>query len=275
MKIFSIKKLKRLFIDIKNLDKKSVNNLIVKSKSDGVASIPELAVVLIIMGLLVTSFATFSKIIGVAKANSIITAMNTIKEASFSFKNTYQFLPGDIVNASSIINSNQQNGNGDGFISWGATSDSTTGNESLSFYQHLKTAGSIGNIIEGQITASSDASITSGSIFKSNIDGAGFIPVAFNNANGSYKFNNASKPGQSYTILFGTVGGSSSVFASSDVASSGTLTESTGKNFTTGAVDAEILKSIDKKIDDSNSQSGNFKFNESDTLPIAGYNVEM
>jgi|GEM_PF-2978874 len=257
----------------KNLEAK-----ILASKKDAVASIPELAVVLIILGLLVTSFATFSKIIGVAKANSIISAMNTIKEASYSFKNSYQFLPGDIINAASVIDSTQKNGNGDGLISWGQPTTNSTPNESLSFYQHLKAIGAISGINDVDVVAATEASVTAGTIFRSNIDGAGFLPVSFKPNNGvlpEYGFDNTTKPGSSYTIIFANVGTDNTKLAAASVAGPVSVVPSVANSFSTGAVDVAVAYSIDKKIDDTVATTGKLRYNAAEVMPIVGYNVEL
>ena len=249
---------------------KSIGKSFLSTRSKGVASIPELAVILIILGLMVSAFATFSKIIGIAKANSIIKDYTTLNDAVSSFKATYSFVPGDAINASSILQAGEQDGNGDGLVSWGNSSTATnaSANESLNFFKHLKAAGMLPNISPSAIASTTDAKLTGDqNIFKSNIQGAGFIPVSFNVATG-YKFDSTTNK-NSFTLVLGQF--KSGGLTPTELA--GATTPSTGKIFDTGATESDILKSVDSKIDDESSTSGIFKYNASDALPIAGFSI--
>jgi len=251
---------------------KSIGKSFLSTRSKGVASIPELAVILIILGLMVSAFATFSKIIGIAKANSIIKDYTTLNDAVSSFKATYSFVPGDAINASSILQAGEQDGNGDGLVSWGnsSTAANASANESLNFFKHLKAAGMLPNISPSAIASTTDAKLTGDqNIFKSNIQGAGFIPVSFNVATG-YKFDSSANK-NSFTLVLGQFKNGGLAPTATELA--GATTVSTGKIFDTGATEVDILKSVDSKIDDESSASGIFKYNASDALPIAGFSI--
>ena len=251
---------------------KSIGKSFLSTRSKGVASIPELAVILIILGLMVSAFATFSKIIGIAKANSIIKDYTTLNDAVSSFKATYSFVPGDAINASSILQAGEQDGNGDGLVSWGnsSTAANASANESLNFFKHLKAAGMLPTISLSAIASATDAKLTGDqNIFKSNIQGAGFIPVSFNVAT-DYKFDSITNK-NSFTLVLGQFKNGGLAPTATELA--GATTVSTGKIFDTGATEADILKSVDSKIDDESATSGIFKYNASDALPIAGFSI--
>jgi len=247
-------------------------NITKTTKRPAVASIPELAVVLIILGLLLTSFGIFSKIIGIAKTNSIITYFTTIKEGTYSFKITYQFLPGDMPNGSSLLDSSQQNGNGDGFVSWGQATGTTTGNESLVFFQHSKATGLYNDLAKTTITPS--INLVPGVSPKSNIDNATVVPVSLGTASLPAYGTDSTGKQNTFTLIFGNISATGTAISATTTLAGTGITSATGKNFDTGAVDSTILLSIDKKIDDNSPTTGNFKYDSTQALPIAGLFVE-
>jgi hypothetical protein len=257
-----------------------------QSRSKAVASIPELAVILIVLGLMVSAFATFSKIIGIAKANSIIRDYSSLKESVYSFKATYSFAPGDLISSEKILATGELDGNGDGLISWGQTTKASnaSANESFNFYRHLKASGVLPDISTANpITADTTISTTvNQNVLRSNIQGAGLVPVSFATSAG-YQFANTAN---SFTLVFGQVTTftdtdgtvkTGRVLVSGDLAglSSADAVKANAPFINQGSVEADILKAVDKKIDDEVPTSGNFKYDATMALPVAGFLVNF
>jgi len=79
-------------------------------------SLVELSIVLIIIGLLVAGVSSGSKLITQAKLSALITEYKELDQAVSTFFLTYDALPGDYEDASTMW-SGETNGNGDGDIS--------------------------------------------------------------------------------------------------------------------------------------------------------------
>jgi len=104
----------------------------------------ELAIVLVIIGLIIGGVLKGQELIQSAKLRSTIQAGSAIQSASASFRDKYQALPGDFANAQAQIGVPAGvtwaagNGDGDGLIE----GDGTT-LETLYFWQHLAASGFI------------------------------------------------------------------------------------------------------------------------------------
>ena len=258
----------------------------VLSRSKAVASIPELAVILIVLGLMVSAFATFSKIIGIAKANSIIRDYSSLKESVYSFKATYSFAPGDLISSEKILASGEQDGNGDGLISWGknTANTNTSANESLNFYRHLKASGVLPDISTVNPIAADTAISTTvnQNVLRTNIQGAGLVPVSFaavGTGNTSYQFANTQN---SFTLVFGQVSTGRALvsadlagFKNQDGTDKTDVVKASASFIDQGSVEADILKAVDKKIDDEVAGSGNLKYDATMALPVAGFLVNF
>ena len=110
----------------------------------------ELSIVIIIIGLLVTSIVGGQKIVDNAKANKLINNVNTIKSSASIFQTTFDAIPGDFNEAYSYwttdcdSSSSECNGDDDGEIdSSAATGETYT--ESKFFFHHLNLAGILNN----------------------------------------------------------------------------------------------------------------------------------
>ncbi|GAB3967721.1 hypothetical protein GCM10028806_10530 [Spirosoma terrae] len=128
----------------------------------------ELAIVIVIIGLLVGGVLQGQELIKASNRNNVISEFNNLDSAVNLFKNKYGFLPGDIPNATnywpSISTPNNSNcnrtstisetcnGEGDGYIDYdqgvfGSTSNSTW--ESRRAWQQLSLAGLIKGTYSG------------------------------------------------------------------------------------------------------------------------------
>ncbi len=126
-------------------------------------SLIELAIVLVILGLLVGGIMTGQSLIRAAELRSVTSDFNKYVAATNTFRDKYFALPGDMTNATAFwgtahataatcvttasTNTATCNGNGDGIVV-----PSTGSNESFRYWQHLANAG----LIEGRYSGISD-----------------------------------------------------------------------------------------------------------------------
>jgi len=66
----------------------------------------EIAIVLVIVGLLLGGVLKGQAMIGTAKTNSLIKKLESLQTAYYAFQDKYSAVPGDMANASSIIGGN-------------------------------------------------------------------------------------------------------------------------------------------------------------------------
>ncbi len=109
-----------------------------KQKQTGFSLI-ELAIVLVIIGLLLGGVLKGQELINSAKAKSMIADFKNAQIFIYGYLDRYRALPGDDAAASSHV-SGGTNGDGDGVIE-GAWNSSTTSDESALFWQHVRLAG--------------------------------------------------------------------------------------------------------------------------------------
>jgi prepilin-type N-terminal cleavage/methylation domain-containing protein len=95
----------------------------------------EIAIVLVIIGLLLGGVLKGQELITSARVRNLIAQQDGIKAAYFGFLDRYRALPGDYAAASSNIKGVATNGDGDGQIE--------TGSESVLAWDHLSKAGFI------------------------------------------------------------------------------------------------------------------------------------
>lgn len=127
-------------------------------------SLVELAIVLVIIGLITGGILTGQDLIRASELNSVIADKNKFLTAYNTFRLKYNALPGDMTNATSYwgtasggcpigARSGTQtcNGNGNGFV--GVTNGTLTEcNESLTAWQHMASAGLIPGSFTGLYT---------------------------------------------------------------------------------------------------------------------------
>lgn len=115
----------------------------------------EIAVVLVIIGLLLGGVLKGQELITQAKIKNVANDFNGLTAAIYSYQDRYRALPGDDKNAASRwASTGIKAGNGNGLVGGSTGSDSsggstesysttTTGAETRQFWQHLRNAGFI------------------------------------------------------------------------------------------------------------------------------------
>ncbi len=107
-----------------------------RSKQKGFTLV-EIAIVLVIIGLLLGGILKGQELITNAKVRNVADQVNAVKAAYFAFQDRYRALPGDYLEATKNIPNvdNDGNGNGNGQIDAGA--------EQVQAWRHLANAGFI------------------------------------------------------------------------------------------------------------------------------------
>ncbi|MES2728664.1 MAG: type II secretion system protein [Pseudomonadota bacterium] len=115
-------------------------------------SLVELAIVLVIIGLLTGGILKGRELLMNTRTATTISALQDVRVAAETFKKTYGDLPGDIVNPGQVIPACVNNcttpGNGDGNIGWDVPATYLPGSigiENTTFWLHLAAA----NLVRG------------------------------------------------------------------------------------------------------------------------------
>lgn len=194
----------------------------------------EIAIVLVIIGLLLGGILKGQELITSARVRGLISQQDGIKAAFYGFQDRYRSLPGDYSAASTNIQMTttgaNANGNGDGRILAGGTPD-----ETILVWEHLSKSGFI-----------------NGNYVYAGTIGDGTTPK---NAYGQYVQ-------LGYDLNYYTLTGG--------VAAASTVQR---HNLKTGnQIPVEIAAEVDRKIDDGNGATGSFVFSvytATGTAPIA------
>ena len=93
----------------------STNNKLMRRGNRGVTLV-EIAIVLVIIGLLLGGVLKGQELINSAKVRSMADRQNSLKVAWFAFVDRYQAIPGDYVSAVGDVPNAVADGDGDGFI---------------------------------------------------------------------------------------------------------------------------------------------------------------
>ncbi len=105
----------------------------------------QLAIALVIIGLLTAVIISGNSLKGAAQINSLERTIKEYSQATDDFSRIYGALPGDMANASSFFNCTSCNGNGNGTLE-SANSDGV--NETALYWQHLRLAKLIGGEVK-------------------------------------------------------------------------------------------------------------------------------
>lgn len=108
----------------------------------------EIAIVLVIVGLILGGVLKGQEMISNAKVRNIVDQTTAVQTATLAFQDRYRALPGDYSAATTNISGVAGNGTGDGFIA--------TNNERGYFWQHLGNAGFITGSFDGAAVANNN-----------------------------------------------------------------------------------------------------------------------
>ena len=123
--------------------------------SQGGFTLIEIAIVLVIIGLLLGGVLKGQELINTAKVRALSNTVDGISAAWFGFQDRYRAFPGDYtqatVNLPSIPSVTVVNGDGNGLVGLAGTTDSPA--ERANVWLHLQAAGYITGAFDGVTTA--------------------------------------------------------------------------------------------------------------------------
>ena len=194
----------------------------------------EIAIVLVIIGLLLGGILKGQELITSARVRNLITQIDGVKSAYYGFQDRYRALPGDFTQADTQIPGETQganvDGNGNGEIEASATGPNGAVNESILVWDHLSHAG----FINGTYTYAGTSTINSST-----------NPMNPWNAPVQLIYDNVYADSANPTGVSGVA----------------CTTLSCRHNFKTGnQIPVEILAEVDRKIDDGNPLTGSVRF---------------
>jgi prepilin-type N-terminal cleavage/methylation domain-containing protein len=194
----------------------------------------EIAIVLVIIGLLLGGVLKGQELITGARVRNLIQQQDGIKAAYFGFLDRYRALPGDYASATTTISGATANGNANGQIELANTA-TTVVKEAVLAWEHLSKAGFINGSYVYDSTGPTDASNPKNPY-------AGFMQLVFDGVYGT---------GTTTTGL------------------SSRHNLKTGPQ-----VPVEIVAELDRKVDDGTPYTGSFQFSVYDgktgTAPTVG-----
>jgi prepilin-type N-terminal cleavage/methylation domain-containing protein len=104
----------------------------------------EIAIVLVIIGLLLGGVLKGQELITSARVRNLISQQDGVKAAYFGFQDRFRALPGDYAQATANINQTTVNGNGNGQIEAAAAAVAgSVATEDIAVWEHLSRAGFI------------------------------------------------------------------------------------------------------------------------------------
>jgi prepilin-type N-terminal cleavage/methylation domain-containing protein len=182
--------------------------MVVKNKQG--FSLIELAIVIVIMGLLVASITVGKDLIKASELRGLISQIYGFDMQISTFRSKYNALPGDIKNANKR-GLGVNNGDGDGMIEDGTddTTPDSTAYEISYFWEHLNKAGFAdgaydGDPLNGAVGETFPRAKHGGGIVAYGVDGKNYFHIGIDDsANGSpktLKFVNSFIPEDAYSI---------------------------------------------------------------------------
>jgi len=167
-----------------------------KKSTEAGFTLVEIAIVLVIIGLLLGGILKGQEMITQAKIKNVINDFNGITVAITSYQDRYRALPGDDKNASARwTTQNPANGDGDGVIAGFYNANDTAGTggapaaaaESNLFWQHLRIAGFVAGVTIGAASGTQPPNAAGGIIGVENAvvgtNGLGFTGLTICSSN--------------------------------------------------------------------------------------------
>jgi prepilin-type N-terminal cleavage/methylation domain-containing protein len=215
----------------------------IKQTSQAGFTLVELAIVMIIIGLLIAGVLKGQELIGNARVTTTVAQIKAVDAATSTFKDTYSALPGDMTTPAARLPNCAGNciaaGNGDGVLGTSAAplafnAAPALGNEQSAFFPQLGAA----DLITGIVPVNG---LTFGGVFpQAKIDGVGLTP-------GSILVAGANMPSSLAALPASVSSGLYLAITNSATAATGVATE--------GLIPSQASR-IDTTLDDGNPTTG-------------------
>lgn len=192
----------------------------IRSKNRGV-SLVEIAIVLVLLGLLVAGILSAQQLMQAAKVRAIVAEVERYDGAINLYVEKFRAFPGDMPNASTFF-VGINNGDGDGRIEY--TGGGVTSNEGNLAWQHLSAA----KLVEGVYSGGPDAIPGETAPVSKSAGGGGSYVLNFNTDIGNH-------------LVLGLAGGAGAGLIDDPILSPG------------------FAYSVDKKLDDGIPEAGNVR----------------
>ncbi len=101
----------------------------------------EIAIVLVIIGLLLGGVLKGQSMIENAKIRNVTNDLNSVQAAFYAYRDRFNAVPGDDASAQTHFGAGVSNGNANGVIAGIYTDSAPAANETSAFWQHLRSAG--------------------------------------------------------------------------------------------------------------------------------------
>lgn len=207
------------------------NHQIHARKSEKGFTLVELAIVMIIIGLLITGVLKGQEMIANAQVTSTVSQIKGLDAAVSSFRDMYQAFPGDMVTASTRLNNCAadpcNNGDGNGRINLTVGTTPGLNDEGAYFFNHLRAADLITGL-DGTATLAFGSALVAAPV------GGGYL-VGHTGSGAPVGFTAAELRAGHYLVLNGA--------AANVAATSGVLSNSQAAR-------------VDRKLDDGNPTTG-------------------
>lgn len=222
-------------------------------------SIVELAIVIIIIGVLVMSLVAANSVVESAKIRKVIHEIRSLAGSYRTFEITYDAVPGDILDAyeyfgtrcasAASLCDGDGNGQVEGFDVNSATAGENSDLEYLRLFQHLRLAGLYEGDFSGTgVEASNNFTECSGSDILSTtcIRAPGYnVPKTTISTQGYYTIQYEPSSGYQSNVIY--LGGTTTGYYTADN--------------TRAVLTVPDAHNIDQKLDDGNYDSGRVRFN--------------
>jgi prepilin-type N-terminal cleavage/methylation domain-containing protein len=224
-----------------------------KRQSQQGFTLVEIAIVLVVIGLLIGGVLRGAELINSSRASRIVSDQSSVQTAFYGFVDRYKMLPGDLTAAQALLIDNFT------APASAASDNNVLLEDSPAFFNNLSRAGFL------TCTACSSTSVvTPGTTGAAPTPATYIVPAAGLNSNNS--------PVNVYTVPMafyyntGTTAGSVAVVGSS-TAGSVSFLGSAGEGgkpllLTGGSITSAILAEIDRKTDDGTPGSGTFRYTD-------------
>ena len=209
----------------------------------------EIAIVLVVIGLLIGGVLRGQELINAARVNTITTQMSSVQTAFYGFIDRYKFMPGDLTGAQAIFINNYT-------VPASAAADGSVGLiDSVAFFNNLASADFI--------SCTPCTSTGTGGVINVVGNGATATAATYAAPTALTAANTIVNPyGSPMVFLYDVTNGAGSNIAASIIFLSNNAEAPKPQVTTGGTLSSAMLAEIDRKIDDGNPATAQFRYTD-------------